>query len=109
MNKDSTKEKIEIMQAWIEGCTIQVTDKDYHDWEDIRRCHEHHWNFEANDYRIKPKQKVKKTIKYLCFEHKQGTLYFVAENSIGHGNTLKSHEFIRIHEFDKTREIEVEE
>lgn len=103
----NTKEKIEIMQAWIDGKTIQITYRGLDAWADI--LPEPEWDFQKYEYRIKPKQKVKKIVKYLCFEHYEGTLCFAAENSIIHTSKLKSQTFFRIPEFDKIREIEVEE
>ena len=103
----NTKEKIEIMQAWLGGKPIQYTDKGRDIWKDL--LNEPLWNFKECDFRIKPKQKVKKTIKYLCFEHYQGALYLVVENSRSHTAKVYSKAYTRIPEFDMTREIEVEE
>ena len=95
------------MQAWLDGKTIQYAAKSSSNWEDLQN--EPLWNFKDCDFRIKPKQKVKKAIKYLCFEHYQGTLYFVAENSLDHKAKADSKAYTRIPEFDMTRKIEVEE
>ena len=103
----NTKEKIEIMQAWIDGKPIQCFYKNINAWGDID--HEPSWAFEKFDYRIKPKQKVKKTIKYLCFEDSDGNLFYYREYSDNYEYYLKNSIHTRIPEFDKTREIEVEE
>ena len=47
----NTKEKIEVMQAYEEGKTIQVYDLERHEWMD---CHSPAWNWLGFDYRIKP-------------------------------------------------------
>lgn len=103
----NTKEKIEIMQAWLDGKDIQYMFNNDGIWCDLTtKCPK--WNFIQIKYRIKPKQKVKKTVKYLCFEHYQGTLYFVVENSLSAAR-VNTQAYTRIPEFDMTREIEVEE
>ena len=55
----TTKEKIEIMQAYEKGAQIQekeiVDDVEYYSkWEDVENPL---WNFENYDYRVKPKPK----------------------------------------------------
>lgn len=47
----STEEKIEIMQAYLDGKTIQVENED--GWVDIKD-HEPLWTWQTNRYRIKP-------------------------------------------------------
>ena len=103
----NTKEKIEIMQAYLDGKTIQCSYRNVDAWGDITQ--EPGWAFENFDYRIKPKQKVKKTIKYLCFETSCGYLVFIKEDSEENKILLKNKKYTRTPEFDKTREIEVEE
>lgn len=49
----TTKEMIEVMQAYEDGKQIQVAPKNDEDWGDISRPY---WNWIANDYRIKPKE-----------------------------------------------------
>ena len=103
----NTKEKIEIMQAWIDGETIQYTDKSYKNWKDLQN--EPLWNFKECYFRIKPKEKVKKTTKYLCFEDSNGNLFHYREGSNNCNYYLENNRCARIPEFDKTRKIEVEE
>lgn len=103
----NTKEKIEIMQAWIDGKTIQITYRGLDAWADI--LPEPEWDFQKYEYRIKPKQKVKKTIKYLCFEDSNGNLFYYREYSDNYEYYSKNSIHTQIPEFDKTREIEVEE
>ena len=102
----NTKEKIEIMQAWLDGKPIQCC-SDGSRWETLTE--EPLWDFMSNEYRIKPKQKVKKVIKYLCFEDDNGNLYYYREYSENCEYYLKNSIHTRIPEFDKTREIEIEE
>lgn len=50
----NTKEKIEVMQAWVNKKPIQFRVHgcaDYHDWCE---CDEPVWDWNSNDYRIKP-------------------------------------------------------
>ena len=57
----TTKEKIEVMQSFLEGKKIQLYDNgswcDWHGYED-----EPHWDWQLYDYRVKSevKQKVKR-------------------------------------------------
>ena len=103
----NTKEKIEIMQAYLDGKTIQYTDKSYENWEDLHN--EPLWNFKECYFRIKPKQKVKKTINYHCFESSSGNLVFIKDGCKNYKIFTNVKEYTRIPEFDKTREIEIEE
>ena len=103
----NTKEKIEIMQAYLDGKTIQYTDKSYKNWKDLQN--EPLWNFKECYFRIKPKEKVKKTTKYLCFEDSNGNLFHYREGSNNCNYYLENNRCTRIPEFDKTRKIEVEE
>mgnify|MGYP003329924594 CR=1 FL=1 len=49
----TTKEKIEVMQAFEEGKPIQIRiNKEDGKWFDFKETP--HWNWEENDYRIKP-------------------------------------------------------
>lgn len=50
----NTKEKIEVMQAYLDGRKIQLRGKTlrFPKWEDIEK--EPEWNFINNEYRIKP-------------------------------------------------------
>lgn len=51
MTKEETKEAIRIMQAYVEGKTIEVTYKGKSDWVFSNNpC----WDFDTNDYRVKP-------------------------------------------------------
>ena len=95
------------MQAWLDGKTIEVTLKGTNNWED--KYNEPVWNFTDCEYRIKPKQKVKKTINYHCYESSSGHLVFVNEGSKNYSFYVNVTEYTRIPEFDKTRKIEVEE
>ena len=103
----NTKQKIEIMQAYLDGKTIQYTDKSYENWKDLHN--EPLWNFKECYFRIKPKQKVKKTINYHCFENVTGNLFYIREVSEHYTYYMDSNDYTRIPEFDKTREIGVEE
>ena len=51
MTKDDTKKAIEIMQAYVDGKTIQVYDEDHSTWVDSIGP-AWHWGFSS--YRVKP-------------------------------------------------------
>lgn len=52
----NTKEKIEIMQAYVEGKTVQNKKRcsPEANWKDYTSCNEPYWNWGEFDYRIKP-------------------------------------------------------
>ena len=108
MNKESTKEKIEIMQAWLDGKPIEFASFNGEVWYDLTTKNPQ-WDFDECQYRIKPKEKVKKTTKYLCFEDSNGNLFHYREGSNNCNYYLENNKCTRIPEFDKTRKIEVEE
>jgi len=47
----TTEEKIAVMQAFVDGKTIQAMDHGYADWDD---CPRPVWDWFMTDYRIKP-------------------------------------------------------
>lgn len=51
----TTQEKIEIMQAFFEGKEVEYANKGSKYWNDLSFKIEPTWNWEANNYRIKPK------------------------------------------------------
>lgn len=53
-----TKEKIRIMQAYLNGKIIQVYDETFSDWVDVINS-EIEWNWHRNKYRIKPELKLR--------------------------------------------------
>lgn len=60
----NTKEKIEVMKAWLDGETIQMYLLE-HGWRDfLRLAGEPNWNWETNEYRIKPKEVKKPSINW---------------------------------------------
>lgn len=60
----NTKEKIEVMKAWLDGETIQIYSLE-HGWRDfLWLAGEPNWNWETNEYRIKPKEVVKPSIEW---------------------------------------------
>lgn len=59
----NTKEKIEVMQAWLDGKTIQLKTKGHREWTDwvfrgADDTDEPSWRWDEYDYRIKPKDPV---------------------------------------------------
>jgi len=48
----STDEMIEVMQAYMRGEAIEISDADKDEWEYIK---EPSWDWVNNDYRVKPK------------------------------------------------------
>lgn len=78
MNKEETKRKIEVMQAFVEGKKIQLKRKQLNDaWEDF--VHEEPvWNWGRYNYRIKPKLKLRP---YKDFEE-------MAKDAYKHGTML---------------------
>ncbi len=52
----NTKEKIAVMQAWLDGKTIQLLTLAKHAWTDVSR--EPRWDWSECSYRIKPKEKT---------------------------------------------------
>lgn len=59
----TTKEMIEVMQAFVDGKTIQSRRYNFEEWEDIIYCIPT-WNWDVFEYRIKPEQKVPKYRQY---------------------------------------------
>lgn len=65
----TTKEKIAVMQAWLDGKTIQYKDKDEKEWLtwDESSTFEPVWAWIELDYRIKPEPKIRPyTFKEMC-------------------------------------------
>lgn len=54
----NTKDKIKIMQAWVDGKKIEVFDRGCNDWEVLTT--EPNWNWLNGDYRIKPEPSANK-------------------------------------------------
>lgn len=52
----TTQEKIEVMQAYEDGKTIQSYDLEQDKWVN---CHNPTWNWDTLDYRIKPESKYR--------------------------------------------------
>ena len=59
----NTKHKIEVMQAWLDGKTIQCSDMGCDNWIDI--ADPSFDSFETMQYRIKPAEPKK--VKFLCY------------------------------------------
>lgn len=58
----TTKEKIEVMQAFVDGKTIQYKQKlsnQWHEW--LHWDEEPYWSWSDTDYRIKPEPKIRFT------------------------------------------------
>ena len=55
----TTQEKIEVMKAYLDGKKIQWKFKSCSGWDDLDPCKEPHWNWDMNDYRIKPGSKYR--------------------------------------------------
>lgn len=103
----NTKGKIEVMQAYLDGKTIQRCSRFItREWADWTYGYEPVWDFNTFHYRVKPNEKVKKTAKYLCYENRDGYLLWVNESSNQEG---WGEVYNRIPELDKAREYEVEE
>lgn len=56
----STEGKIKIMQAYSDGQKIQIDRGNMFVWSDWDRIREPNWDWENNDYRIKPELKTKR-------------------------------------------------
>jgi hypothetical protein len=52
-----TKQKIEVMQAYLDGKVIQTRDVGFINWSDFSLNREPNWFFDKIDYRIKPEPK----------------------------------------------------
>ncbi len=60
----TTKEKINVMQAYVDGKQIEVTYKGLVKWEDFQdNSLAANWDWVGNDYRIKPKKTLEQKIK----------------------------------------------
>lgn len=93
----NTKHKIEVMQAFLDGKTIQMTDKSLDIWEDFLA--EPYWNWEANDYRIKPAEPKK--VKLLAWMARDtGHILYRHENIV-----LGDAHHVRLPKEDKEVEI----
>lgn len=58
----NTKEKIEVMQAYLEGKVVQIHyGQEWIDW-DSEECGEPEWCWDSDEWRIKPKEVVKPSI-----------------------------------------------
>ena len=58
MNREETKAAIAVMQAWLEGKTVQCSEKAYApNWIDVGSGAL--WNFFACDYRIAPEPRLR--------------------------------------------------
>ena len=57
-----TEEKIEIMQAYVDGRDIEFRSKKNirGEWSEIPSGRNPHWNWEVFDYRLKPKHQPSK-------------------------------------------------
>ena len=55
-----TKEKIEVMQAWLDGKTIEIAHPRDDIWHEV--AGEPNWNWGYNNYRIKPEEVIKPSI-----------------------------------------------
>ena len=59
MTKEQTAERIKVMQAYVEGKKIQITNKGENEWYDFQSSSIPTWNFEEFDYRIAPERKYR--------------------------------------------------
>ena len=55
MSDKTTKEKIAVMQAFMDGKKLQILSND--DWTDWNPTCDPVWNWERGDYRIKPERR----------------------------------------------------
>lgn len=53
----NTKEKIEVMQAWLDGTTVEWSTAERH-WQEWPKGQEPIWDFRQTFWRIKPKDPV---------------------------------------------------
>ena len=63
-NKMNTKEKIEVMEAFESGKPIQISDRFSGGWGDWTSDLAPAWNWEDNDYRVKPEPETFWIIKF---------------------------------------------
>lgn len=78
-NMETTTEKIEIMQAFIEGKEIEVRERWTGEWRDATTPT---WNWLANDYRIKPKE-LSMTNRQLAEWLAKGNEQYVIRDMVG--------------------------
>lgn len=65
MNKQETKEKIKVMQAFVDGKAIQYWDSFRNKWVDNEG--EPIWNWRTSEFRIKPETKIRPyTFEEMC-------------------------------------------
>lgn len=65
MNKQETKEKIKVMQAFVDGKAIQYWDSFRNKWVDDEG--EPIWNWRTSEFRIKPEMKIRPyTFEEMC-------------------------------------------
>lgn len=55
----TTKEKIEVMQAFEDGRTVQITEQGLDEWTDVWVAANIDWMWGVNNYRIKPEPTVR--------------------------------------------------
>lgn len=66
MNKQETKEKIKVMQAFVDGKAIQYWDSFSNKWVDDVEG-EPIWNWRTSEFRIKPETKIRPyTFEEMC-------------------------------------------
>lgn len=86
MNKDNAKEFLPLLQALIDGKTIQYYSRTAAQWKDMAAVN---CVYERARYRIKP-ERIKKKMWYHPDSSKATGLYPVADNYITHENWVKS-------------------
>lgn len=59
MNKEQTKKAIEVMQAFVDGKTIQFRPINRVEWSELELHSSIIWNWHNIDYRIKPEPNVR--------------------------------------------------
>ena len=59
MNKEQTKKAIEVMQAFVDGKTIQFRPINRVEWSDMELYSSIIWNWHNIEYRIKPESKIR--------------------------------------------------
>lgn len=74
----NTKEKIAVMQAWLDGKKIQVDSNYVGIWYEI--VGEPRWNWISNTYRIKPEEVIKPSIGW---DHVAKHFNFLATDQTG--------------------------
>lgn len=92
----STKEKIEVMQAWLDGEPIEFcyqTLDGYSEWTALKTKDEPIWSWDAYKYRVKPKLRYipfKSAEEFLEAQRKHGTKIGLYEDNVFYNTYVSS-------------------